>query len=59
MKSGEKTKQQRIANRYFLIDSLESIIKESVYFRNHSGILLESNRVASLNIDAEEIRVEI
>jgi hypothetical protein len=59
MKSGEKSKQQRIANRYYLINSLDSLIKESVYYRNNSDYLIESNKVISISVDSDEIKVEI
>lgn len=59
MKSGEKTKEQRIANRYFLIDSIDYIIKESVYYRSHSHLMNPERKVASLNIYSEEIRAKL
>lgn len=59
MKNGEKTKEQRIANRYFLIDSLEYIIKESVYYRSNSHLMNPERKVASLNIYSEEIKAKI
>lgn len=59
MTSGEKTKQQRMANRYFLIDSLEYMIKESVYYRSYSHLMRPENKVASLNILSKEIRAKL
>jgi hypothetical protein len=59
MKSGEKTKEQRIANRYFLIDSLDNIIRESVYYRSHSHLINPERKVASLNIYSKEIKAKI
>lgn len=57
MKSGEKTKSQRIANRYYLISILDWIIKESVYHRAHSDNFTEDP--IHVNIDAEEIKAAI
>lgn len=59
MISTEKTKDQRIANRYFLINSLEEIIKESVYYRSHSYLMVESRKVASLDITLDDIRAQL
>ena len=59
MISTEKTKDQRIANRYFLINSLEEIIKESVYYRSHSHLMVESRKVASLDITLDDIRAKL
>lgn len=59
MKNGELSKEQKIANRYFLINSLEDIIKESVYYRNHSNLFIEDNKIGSLNIKAQDIRLKL
>lgn len=59
MTNGEKTKEQRIANRHYLINSLDDIIKESVYYRNNSEYINVNNRVALIDINKEEIKVKI
>jgi len=59
MISTEKTKDQRIANRYFLINSLEEIIKESVYYRSYSHLMIEGKKVATLNVELDEVRAQL
>jgi len=59
MNNGEKSKEQRIANRYFLIESIDFLIKESVYYRAHSSAMQQGSKVASLNILDDEIRAQI
>ena len=51
MKSGESklSKEQRIVNRTFILNSLDDIIKESVYYRTNADCLAEES-VAKINI---------
>lgn len=57
MKSGEKTKSQRIANRYYLISHLDWIIKESSYYRSNSENF--TDEPIRVNIGEDEVRVVI
>ena len=59
MKSGKLTNDQKISTRYFVISSLEEIIKESVYYRSHSEILNVSTPVISLNIYENEMKAKL
>lgn len=59
MKSGESklSKQQRIVNRTFILNNLDDIIKESVYYRTNADCLAEQS-VAKINI-YNDTRVKI
>lgn len=43
------SKQQRIVNRTFILNNLDDIIKESVYYRTNADCLIEES-VAKINI---------
>ena len=51
MKSGESklSKEQRIVNRTFILNNLDDIIKESVYYRTNADCLAGES-VAKINI---------
>lgn len=51
------SKQQRIANRTFILNNLDDIIKESVYYRTNAECLVEPC-VAKINI-YNDIKVKI
>lgn len=60
MTSGESnlSKESRIINRMFILSNLEDIIRESVYYRTHSGNFTEE-KVATLSINYAENKVKI
>lgn len=60
MTSGENnlTKESRIINRMFILSNLEDIIKESVYYRTHSGNFAEE-KIATLSINYAESKAKI
>lgn len=60
MTSGESSlsKESRIINRMFILSNLEDIIKESIYYRNHSGNFVEE-KVATLSIEHLESKAKI
>jgi hypothetical protein len=60
MINGEKNliKESRIINRIFILSNLEDIIKESVYYRTHSGNFTEE-KIAILSINYPENKVKI
>lgn len=43
--------EQRIKKRYFLIKNIDKIIAESVYYRNNSKNIVESDKVVIGNIN--------
>ena len=55
MTNGESnlTKESRIINRMFILSNLEDIIRESVYYRTHSGNFTEE-KIATLSITEPE-----
>lgn len=60
MKSGESlpSKEVRIVNRMFILSHLDDIIKESIYYRSHSGSIIEE-RVATININCAEGKAKL
>lgn len=61
MKNGEKilTKENRIANRIYILSNIESIIKESVYYRNYSIDFVEKNKTATASILLNESKAKL
>ena len=60
MNSGEslRNKQIRIVNRMFILSHLDDIIKESIYYRSHSGSIVEE-KIATIDINCEEGKAKI
>lgn len=60
MTSGESNlaKESRIINRMFILSNLEDIIRESVYYRTHSGNFTEE-KIATLSINESENKAKI
>ena len=46
--------EQRIKKRYFLIKNLEKIIAESIYYRNNSKSIVDSDKIIIANINNNE-----
>lgn len=61
MKSGEKIleKEDRINNRIFILSNIESLIKESVYYRTYSDEIIATNKIASISIFCDEIKAKL
>lgn len=59
MISGEQTSQQRIANRSYILKSLEYIISESVYYRTYSHLMIPEKKIASFDINLQENKAKI
>jgi len=56
MSNGEKT---RIGTRLKIVKDIEKIIKESVYYRSYSELMIESNRIIIGNINKQESKAKI
>lgn len=51
MKNGEhETLEDRLSKRIWIINNLDKIVAESVYYRNNSEFLDESSKIVILNI---------
>jgi hypothetical protein len=48
----------RIVNRMFILSHLDDIIKESIYYRSHSGSIIEE-KIATIDINCEEGKAKI
>lgn len=48
-----------ISNRIYLIDNLDKLIKESVYYRSNSAPIILDNRIYIGNISEQEIKQKI
>ena len=46
--------EQRIKKRYFLIKNLEKIIADSIYYRNNSKSIVDSDKIIIANINNNE-----
>lgn len=60
MKNGlsEYNSEDRISKRLFILNNLENLIRESVYYRTHSDVFT-SPKIEIGNIQNEEIRAKI
>jgi hypothetical protein len=58
MKNGESP-EDRLKKRIWILSNIESIIKESVYYRSNSGYMDSNNRLELICIEKESSRVNI
>ncbi len=62
MKNGlsQYDSENRISKRLFILDNLEYLIGESVYYRTHSEVFMNSTiKIEIGNIQNEELRAKI
>jgi hypothetical protein len=52
-------KDDRIVRRYYLLSNIESIINDSIYFRNNSKYMNTSSRVNIGSIEEKELKKKI
>lgn len=55
----EDIKDNRISKRFYILENLEYLISESVYYRSFSEDLVAQNRQVLFNISNSEGRVAI
>jgi hypothetical protein len=60
MKNGlsEFSPEERIAKRVYILNNIEDLIRESVYYRTHSEIFVNP-KIEIGNIENSELRVNI
>ena len=60
MKNGlsEFSPEERIAKRVYILNAIEDLIRESVYYRTHSEVFVNP-RIEIGNIENSELRIKI
>jgi hypothetical protein len=59
MKSGEHETSSRIYRRYSILNQLEHLIKQSVYYRSFSFEMRGTEKIVVGNIDKKEIKAQL